>query len=53
MSEEKGAEEKGVREEKRVRNRHSPPEMIVKNRRSSAVTVRAVSPASAIIHQEL
>jgi len=34
-----------------VRNRFSPPMMNVKNRRSSAVTVRAVSPASAVIHQ--
>lgn len=30
-----------------------PPKMNVKNRRSSAVTVPAVSPASAIIHQRL
>jgi hypothetical protein len=31
----------------------SPPKMNVKNRRSSAVTVPAVSPASAIIHRKL
>src|SRR2546422_4693734 len=30
-----------------------PPRMNVKNRRSSAVTVPAISPASAIIHQKL
>ena len=44
---------KGVTGGNGVRNRFSPPKMNVKNRRSSAVTVRALSPASTIIHPKL
>jgi hypothetical protein len=36
-----------------VKYRFSPPRMNVRNRRGSAVTVGAISPASATIHQKL